>query len=1261
MKRKSLLSLMLLCFAVFGVARAQVTIGDLETATNDSYLPMNSLYEYSYSQQIYTADEIGMSGTINSITVWMYGNENLYEMPFDIYMLEVDEESFETATSWIPVTSADIVYSGSVHVTNTTAEAFTFDLDTPFVYSGSGNLMIAFDNNTGSWKSGLNGKVFDAGDEVYRAIYARRDSDDYDPLNMSSISAYGRSAKRNVIEMDITASGDVCAKPTNLVVTYEGGTTATVTWEGTANAYNMEVNGIVTEGVTSPQILSGLDPATTYTVKVQADCGGGSLSAWASKSFFTDCDAYDVPFEYGFEDANQMNCWTIINSASSNSANIYNGLSYEDGNNCFRFSSYSSAATYDQYLISPELNCDGALAVSFQYVIYTASYPESFQVGYSTTTNDVDAFTWDDEVVASDETAWSTYYGNYPAGTKYVAIHYYSNYAYYLFVDDIIFSVDHGCRVPSDLEVTDITGRTATLNWTENGPATGWYILYVGENDEEVSEVYTETKPYVLEGLQPLTNYSCAVIPDCEDEMMSEVISFLTDEACPAPKVTVDAVPQSATVSWTGNADYSLQYCEAQNSTSASWLQYDNGSLETNIGNSSAGVWTYGAMYPASMIGRKSFLNGVSLYEVPDYITGETYLVNIYSGGDTVPETLIRQIVVTPMEEAGFHEILFYPMSIDATMNLWITVTIEGTYAIPSCENSSVNANNQWVLDGDEWANIGDLASSLAGYEWMIRGLIDSVDPATWPWITVTDVTSPYTINGLSPETGYFLNVMSDCGEDGTNSTFVVFTTPSPCDAPENLVAEPTANSAVLTWSDYQTSYNIKYRKAAEYVTLWEDDFENGMSNWTIYTEGETSGNDDGWYPFTPATSFENGFPAHSGDYTASSWSWSSTAFHANNYLVTPELELKGTLRFYACTNPGYPDSLAVYISTTGNTIEDFTVTLREMSVVEGCVNSGDWVAMEFDLSSYNGTPGYIALHHQSYDCNYLLIDDFGLYDVIAAEDWINTTSTENTLTITGLTPETDYEWQVQGVYANCDGGLTDWSELATFHTLELTTVTQSVALVAGTNYFSAFVEITLADLKDALVAALPGTAITIKGQQGTARILANGNMVGQLNATNFDPALLYQIVVPSDTEFILEGEPMDPAAHPINVPAKGSVWIAFPLSEPMTPGAAFEGFAVNGDIVKGQGGSSRCTNATNNTWVGQLRTLTPGQGYIYTSNKTEDRTLVFPSASKSRTVAVQSGFGVEKVKQANVKELELSPKQDRSLSPFEKLMLRKK
>ena len=92
MFKKSLLLMLLMALLAPWAANAQttVTIGDLTTATNDSYLPMNSLYEYSYTQQIYEACEIGTAGTINSITIWMYGNANLYEMPFDIYMVETD-------------------------------------------------------------------------------------------------------------------------------------------------------------------------------------------------------------------------------------------------------------------------------------------------------------------------------------------------------------------------------------------------------------------------------------------------------------------------------------------------------------------------------------------------------------------------------------------------------------------------------------------------------------------------------------------------------------------------------------------------------------------------------------------------------------------------------------------------------------------------------------------------------------------------------------------------------------------------------------------------------------------------------------------------------------------------------------------------------------------------------------------------------------------------------------------------------------------
>ena len=204
--KKVFLTLTMLLFAFMGTMRAdEVTIGSLDGAGNNSYLPMNSLYEYSFSEQIYTADEIGTAGTINELTMWLYGNENLYTMPFDIYMVEVDKDAFANTSDWVTVTAADKVYEGEVTVHNTDAQAYTFTLDTPFNYAGTGNLVIAFLNKTGQWKSGLNGKVFGASGDPVRAIYARRDSTPYDIANLPA--ATSTTYQRNVVTLDMTAGG----------------------------------------------------------------------------------------------------------------------------------------------------------------------------------------------------------------------------------------------------------------------------------------------------------------------------------------------------------------------------------------------------------------------------------------------------------------------------------------------------------------------------------------------------------------------------------------------------------------------------------------------------------------------------------------------------------------------------------------------------------------------------------------------------------------------------------------------------------------------------------------------------------------------------------------------------------------------------------------------------------------------------------------------------------------------------------------------
>jgi hypothetical protein len=218
MRKKLILFLMLALFGSTSFLRAEeVTIGSLEGAVNNSYLPMNSLYNYSYSQQIYTAEEVGMAGTINSITMWMLGPADLPARTFDIYIKEVDKEAFAGSTDWVTVAASDMVYSGTVAFNNTEAEPYTFTLTTPFVYSGEGNLLIAFNNLTGTWKSGLNGKVFGASGDPIRSIYVRQDSGAYDPYN-PTFTATSTTYQRDVVMLDI-AGGTPPTPPTPPVPT----------------------------------------------------------------------------------------------------------------------------------------------------------------------------------------------------------------------------------------------------------------------------------------------------------------------------------------------------------------------------------------------------------------------------------------------------------------------------------------------------------------------------------------------------------------------------------------------------------------------------------------------------------------------------------------------------------------------------------------------------------------------------------------------------------------------------------------------------------------------------------------------------------------------------------------------------------------------------------------------------------------------------------------------------------------------------------
>ena len=150
-----------------------------------------------------------------------------------------------------------------------------------------------------------------------------------------------------------------------------------------------------------------------------------------------------LPYSYGFEDYDlETDGWTTYFGTSlsknNNECKIV-GDAKKTGSYGFRFSSFNTAGANAQYLISPELNASNGVDVSFAWKVSHGQYSESFKVGYSTTNTDVSSFTWD-EGTTSNSTSWKNYENSFPAGTKYVAIYYYSNYCGRLYVDDFSFT-----------------------------------------------------------------------------------------------------------------------------------------------------------------------------------------------------------------------------------------------------------------------------------------------------------------------------------------------------------------------------------------------------------------------------------------------------------------------------------------------------------------------------------------------------------------------------------------------------------------------------------------------------------------------------------------------------------------------------------------------------------------------------------------------------------------------------------------------------
>ena len=286
--------MLLLALLVPWAAKAQttVTIGE-GTATSNSN-PIGTYYNYSITEQLYTAEEIGTAGTISSISFYYMGIA-AKNLPITVYMANVDAEDL---TSGISLADADEVFSGTLPVT-TTAGWVTINLATPFDYDGTSNLLIGFIKD---YLYYFNGQSWQ-GTATTTAMARYSQSDSAGPYTTSTVPGTATNQRPN-IQIEITpAGGSTCPKPDELTANGEPTDTEfSFTIEGGSGLYNIFTkagNGDWTnweyEWEETTVNLTNLESNTAYQVRVQSVCtdmtdpetGDAATSGWKTLSFTT--------------------------------------------------------------------------------------------------------------------------------------------------------------------------------------------------------------------------------------------------------------------------------------------------------------------------------------------------------------------------------------------------------------------------------------------------------------------------------------------------------------------------------------------------------------------------------------------------------------------------------------------------------------------------------------------------------------------------------------------------------------------------------------------------------------------------------------------------------------------------------------------------------------------------------------------------------------------------------------------------------------
>ena len=451
------------------------TIGNGTGTSN--YLPSYSFYNYSLTQQVYTAAEIGHGGMLTAISVMPQAVTS--QRTYEIYLAHTNQTSL---SGFIHPSDMVRVYDGAP-LTLTANQWVTFQLDSPFMYNGSENLLVCFRDMTGSYTSG---NYWYAHTPGHNSVYVYQDGGAYDPYTTTG-GTVNTSRNNMIFDFLSCAQQSTCPAPIAMVTEVTSNSVSVAWAPGNVETswdlyYRLAGDSVYTlagSTTTTDFTYTGLSSSSEYEFKVQADCAGTNDGA-AYLSASTSCGRSPPPYTEDFEAYSgtfSRRCWY---TGSTNLGTTYPNPTVVnltgDPNKLLLL--YNGA-----YIILPEMDAPlNQLQVRFNFVQGGDSVRLLMGI-MDDPTAPINSIRVIDTLIRSNMDSTTAYvYVTYPLSgisdtTGHLAFWdaFNDNYS---FLDNIVIEMIPDCPSVTELAANNVSSTSADVSWAPVTFATGYIVEY---------------------------------------------------------------------------------------------------------------------------------------------------------------------------------------------------------------------------------------------------------------------------------------------------------------------------------------------------------------------------------------------------------------------------------------------------------------------------------------------------------------------------------------------------------------------------------------------------------------------------------------------------------------------------------------------------------------------------------------------------------------------------------------------------------------